>query len=337
VFELQLEQTQLKAERLRASVIAVAATIYGLNMSLMSSLYPGMGAELLGHRLRPASVIFSAFLFAGYEFMLRAYLGRTLRSGKPLRREIRYLNALVEISTPTLVLWWLAQGIDPHQVLLTAVPYIYLLFILLSTLRMNLPLSIFTGAMAAVEYLTTAYLFRAQPPTVPLGMLLIAWPHHIMKALFFLTGGFLAGFVGHQIRKGIAETFRDGQECKNAVTCALEMVAQIEALADAGTIPPTRIGIGLHAGPAVTGNVGSSRRKEYTIIGDVVNLASRVESLNKDLGSTVLVTEAVWQAAGGTLPSGTAGGATQAVAQIVDHGPVAVRGREAPVHLFQLA
>ena len=74
---------------------------------------------------------------------------------------------------------------------------------------------------------------------------------------------------------------------------SLEIVERLDRLNAAGKIHPTRVGIGLHMGEAVTGNVGSTERKEYTIIGDVVNLASRLEQATKERCVEVLMLQSV--------------------------------------------
>ena len=101
----------------------------------------------------------------------------------------------------------------------------------------------------------------------------------------FLGDGFMAIF---------GAPFSAGMDAINAFAAAMEISDRLETQVKSGALPELRIGIGIHAGHAIAGNVGSSRRKEYTLIGDVVNVAARVESLNKRFNSTVLVTEAVW-------------------------------------------
>ncbi len=106
----------------------------------------------------------------------------------------------------------------------------------------------------------------------------------------FLGDGFMAVFG--------APISADGRDSQNAVAAAREIIARVDELNTSGQIPPTRVGIGLHAGEAVTGNVGSALRREYTISGDVVNLASRIEQLNKQFQSRLLVSQAVHKALG---------------------------------------
>jgi class 3 adenylate cyclase len=84
-----------------------------------------------------------------------------------------------------------------------------------------------------------------------------------------------------------------------AVRCALEMQARMQAFnqAHAGRgWPPLAMGVGINTGPALVGNLGSSRRMEYTVLGHTVNLASRLESLNKECQSKILISETLWQA-----------------------------------------
>jgi adenylate cyclase len=105
----------------------------------------------------------------------------------------------------------------------------------------------------------------------------------------FLGDGFMAVF-GAPFSGGSVS-----QDAINAVRAMQAILIRIEGLYTSGTIPETRVGIGLHSGEAVIGSVGSQERKEYTIIGDTVNLASRIEQLTKQFGISALMTDSVYQ------------------------------------------
>ncbi len=103
-----------------------------------------------------------------------------------------------------------------------------------------------------------------------------------------------------------------GDHPVRAVRCALEMV----------TAPSEfETGAGIHTGVAVVGNVGSDEKMEYTVLGDTVNLASRLESLNKEHKTKLLMSEETEKRLGGTVKTRLLGG-------------IAVRGKSAPVNLY---
>lgn len=93
-------------------------------------------------------------------------------------------------------------------------------------------------------------------------------------------------------------------------------------------LPELVQGIGVHFGPAIAGNIGTAERLQYTVVGDTVNLASRLEAATKEQGVAVLISAPAVEAArlggGGNLPS------------LEPAGSVHVRGREAPVDVFTI-
>lgn len=102
----------------------------------------------------------------------------------------------------------------------------------------------------------------------------------------FLGDGFLAVF---------GAPVEDRQHSRHAVAAALEILERLEEKKSRGEVADLDIGIGIHSGVALTGNVGSHKRREFTIIGDVVNLASRIEQLCKQLGARLLVSRNVYE------------------------------------------
>ena len=144
--------------------------------------------------------------------------------------------------------------------------------------------------------------------------------------------GFINKFLGDGFMAVFGAPLADGEASLNGIRTSLALSDRLAGEIGAGRVDATRIGIGLHSGLAVTGNVGSQARKEYTVIGDVVNLASRIEQLNKHYGSEILVSGDTWEAAL-TGPNGGAG-LSGIVAQ--ELGETTVKGRSTPVRVLRL-
>lgn len=116
-----------------------------------------------------------------------------------------------------------------------------------------------------------------------------------------------------------------GNDTQNAVQSAFDMLEQVRSAVADGRIPPTKLGIGLHAGNVVAGTIGSAVHREYKVTGDVVNVAARIEQLNKKFDSSLLISEAVYDEL------------DPKPADIHAMGSISLHGREEPVRIFRLA
>jgi len=100
-----------------------------------------------------------------------------------------------------------------------------------------------------------------------------------------LGDGFMATF-------GAPKSF--GNDCQNAFDAATKIISTLRRKINDNEIMKTKVGIGLHAGYVVTGNVGTEYRKQYSITGNTVILASRIEQLNKEFGSQLIISKEVF-------------------------------------------
>ncbi len=145
-----------------------------------------------------------------------------------------------------------------------------------------------------------------------------------MIDIIFRHQGMLDKFIGDGILCIFGAPIDDPQQELHAVQAAFEMQEAVIKLRDKWGIEKSidfRVGIGIHTGPAIVGNIGSSERMEYTAIGDTVNLASRLESASKDLKASIVISDTTYEAVSDKYC-------------FEEGGSITVKGRNAPVKVY---
>lgn len=112
---------------------------------------------------------------------------------------------------------------------------------------------------------------------------------------------------------------------QRAVKAGYDILERIENLSAEGKIPPIRLGIGLHAGRVIAGNIGNAFRKQYSLTGNTVIIASRIEQLNKKFESQFLISETIHQKIKDEYEN------------ISPLGEACLKGIEDPVNIYKLA
>jgi class 3 adenylate cyclase len=117
-------------------------------------------------------------------------------------------------------------------------------------------------------------------------------------------GGFVDKYIGDAVIGVFGAPLKDPDHAQHAVEAALDCQRRLALMQETFGLPGnpeivTRIGI--NTGQMLVGNIGSARRFNYTVMGDAVNLAARLESANKLLGTTILVSDTTRDLCGGNI------------------------------------
>jgi adenylate cyclase len=147
-----------------------------------------------------------------------------------------------------------------------------------------------------------------------------------MVEIVFKHRGTVDKFVGDMVMALFGAPLDDPDHAEHAVEAALDMLAELKRLNQmwkSQSRPELDIGIGVNSGPMIAGNIGSEQIMSYTVIGDAVNLGSRLESLNKQYSTRIIISEATKAKLTGRY-------------ELRPLGDVVVKGKTKPVAIFEV-
>lgn len=147
-----------------------------------------------------------------------------------------------------------------------------------------------------------------------------------MEPIITKYNGIINKFIGDAVMAIFGEPIQDKNHASNAVRCGYEMLQKVKELQKkwaAEGKPKIEIGIGINTGEVFVGNIGSVNRMEYTVIGDTVNLASRLESYNKVYKTKMLISSSTYAA-------------TKSFIDVIKISDVEIRGKSHKMNIYEV-
>lgn len=147
-----------------------------------------------------------------------------------------------------------------------------------------------------------------------------------MEPIITKYNGVINKFIGDAVMAIFGEPIQDINHAQNAVKCAYEMLKKVEYLREKWLFegkPKIEIGVGINTGEVFIGNIGTETRMEYTVIGDTVNLASRIESYNKVYRTNLLVSNSTYDA-------------ISDIADVIKISEVQIRGKAKKMNIYEV-
>jgi len=138
------------------------------------------------------------------------------------------------------------------------------------------------------------------------------------------AGGMVNKFLGDGFMAVFGAPLSLPNSCNSAVICSIGIFEKLQLFNTTRTGEIVRLGIGINYGPMVAGVMGTDTRKEYTVIGDIVNTASRIESLNKEFGTSLLISQSVYDNLDANLKD-----------QFESLPPTMVKGKDQPISIYK--